>query len=122
MDDDAQDTAMARQATAMIEQEGFGFELNEQSNLTDSMIVPGSDATDEFCVDLTSPTGKGLALVPKLVTSIIARWRLIDRHPQSFAVAASYQVTASGKRSLGFALVGLGLPDSSDQEPEGEDA
>lgn len=65
------------------------FEQNEQSNLTDSMIVPGSDAMEEFCVDLTSP------------------WGLLDGHPQSFAVAASYQVTASGKRSLGFALAGL---------------
>lgn len=55
----------------MIEQREFGmFEQNERSKITDSMIVAGSDAIEEFWVDLTSPVGTGLALVPKLVERI----------------------------------------------------
>lgn len=46
------------------------FKQIEQSNITNSMIVAGSDAIEEFWVDLTSPAGRGLALVPKLVERI----------------------------------------------------
>lgn len=46
------------------------FDQDEQSNITDSMIVAGSDAIEEFWLDLTSPVGKGLALLPRLVERI----------------------------------------------------
>ncbi len=46
------------------------IERNEGCNITDSMIVAGSDAIEEFWVELTSPVGNSLALVPKLVERI----------------------------------------------------
>jgi hypothetical protein len=46
------------------------FKQIEQSNITDTMITAGSDAFEEFWVDLASPAGAGLALVPKLVERI----------------------------------------------------
>lgn len=48
------------------------------------MIVAGSDAIEEFWVDLTSPTGRGLALVPKLVEKIYSVMETARQSPPKF--------------------------------------